>query len=102
VIKIYIVLLNKKKCTKQINFEEDCDDYQPKPIPDIVDGSNYNVICKGGSQCIEKQNTVGKKCFQVGYKGIFEECTDSTECALALTCRLSAPGGKFQCLRFFS
>jgi len=42
---------------------------------------------------------IGKKCYLVGFKGINEDCTDSTECALALTCR-NSPANKFQCLRF--
>jgi len=89
-------------CMKQKNFEDDCDDYEPKPIPDIVDGSNYNVICPGGSQCIEKTSvSPGKRCWRVGYKGINTDCVDSSECALALTCRKNTQGN-FQCLRFLA
>jgi hypothetical protein len=36
------------KCLRQKGFEEPCDDYEPKPIDEIPEGSNYNVICKGG------------------------------------------------------
>jgi len=45
---------------KTKNFESDCDDYNPRPINEIPDGSNYMVICPGGSQCVEKKSVLGK------------------------------------------
>jgi len=56
------------------------------------------VICPGGSQCIEKKNSLTKKCYLVNNKVINEECEDESECVLGLTCRTSG-GTKFNCLR---
>jgi len=84
VIEIYFAHLKKKKCKDQLKPDEPCNDYAPGS--DDTDGSNYMVMCPGGTMCIERRSSPGEKCLKVYNKGFNEECEDDYNCAYGLSC----------------
>lgn len=76
-----------KVCKPQKKENEDCADYEPLEERLIPAGSNYMIICPGGTKCTRTLNSTQTPiCKRIYYAKEGEACTSIDDCYLQHSC----------------